>query len=749
MVCTAERGGQIREHKGVFLPSIATALPSLTEKDRQDAADALRGGADFIALSFVRRAEDMEELRAITREAAHPPMLVAKIEKPQALENLPQIVAVSDVVMVARGDLGVEVDIHRIGVLQKEIIQQCRQQRTPVIVATQMLESMTERPSPTRAEATDVTNAILDGTDAVMLSGETATGRYPFEAVSTMRRIAEATESYMRRTSRPMEGTPPGFPPGTRSSPSPTPASPPPATPRPGPSSSTPSPDGPPACCPGTIRPARCWRSRHPRPPWRQMNILFGVYPQRIARYRSSDQLVRHSEERVRRLIPDRPPDLLRHPVRAGLHAGGHQHPADPGAPAPPRGHRETGPTFRRGFDMRCGLCGFENESAGKFCGSCGAPLPGGADPGFCLVSAADSGQPARTPLHKAVFYIGRSHECDLVVPHASISRQHALISCQDGAFYLEDLRSKNGVLLNHHRVQERVEIKAGDEIQFGDIVFILEGPGPAEAAAAPANERHQPVSNFEMLLEASKLINSSLILPEVLDKVMSSVMDLTRAQRGFLMIAGENGQLEIKVARNIEETAFTSQQFQISRSSVERVFKSGQSFISVDIDSDSQVSAQQSIMSLGLKTVLCVPLKHKGTVRGVIYVDSHNVTKGFSDGDRQLMEALADHAAIAIENARLVEENNEMFFSTIEALAEAIEKRDPYTGGHTRRVLEISLDIAGEMSLGPQEREILKLAALLHDIGKIGIDDQVLRKQAALTTQEFEPDQKASRNWL
>lgn len=388
---------------------------------------------------------------------------------------------------------------------------------------------------------------------------------------------------------------------------------------------------------------------------------------------------------------------------------------------------------------MICDLCGFDNGPGGKFCGSCGAPLQPGAEPGFFLASTGDSGEPVRTPLNKPVFYVGRSHECDLVIPHASISRQHALISRQGDTLLLEDLRSKNGVLLNHHRVQDRVEIGIGDEIQFGDIVFTLEGPAPPQAAAAPPGERRPSASNFEMLLEASKLINSSLILPEVLDKVMSSVMDLTRAQRGFLMIAAEDGKLEVKVARNLEETAFTSQQFQISRSSVERVFKSGQSFISVDIDSDSQVSAQQSIMSLGLKTVLCVPLKHKGTVRGVIYVDSHNVTKGFSDGDRQLMEALADQAAIAIENARLVEENNEMFFSTIEALAEAIEKRDPYTGGHTRRVLEISLDIAGEMNLGPHEREILKLAALLHDIGKIGIDDQVLRKQAALTPEEFD----------
>lgn len=307
VVCTAERGGPVREHMGVFLPSTATALPCLTEKDRQDAAAALRGGADFIALSFVRRAEDMEELRAITKDAPHTPMLVAKIEKPQALENLPQIVAVSDAVMVARGDLGVEVDIHQIGILQKEIIQQCRQQRTPVIVATQMLESMTERPGPTRAEATDVTNAILDGTDAVMLSGETANGRYPFEAVRTMRRIAEATESYIRRTGRLIEGParlPAGDPLFSITHAAIT------------------------AACDTDARAiivhtlsgrtARLMSRYHPNCPvlaftpsptaLRQMNILYGVYPQRIARYRSSDQLVRHSEERVRRLIPiDRP----------------------------------------------------------------------------------------------------------------------------------------------------------------------------------------------------------------------------------------------------------------------------------------------------------------------------------------------------------------------------------------------------------------------------------------------------------
>jgi pyruvate kinase len=305
VICMAERGGQIREHQGVFLPGTATSLPSMTDKDLRDAAAAVEGGADFIALSFVRRADDMEELRALTRKAPHPPWLVAKIEKPQALENLPQIVAVSDAVMVARGDLGVEVDIHRIGILQKEIIHLCRRWRTPVIVATQMLDSMIERPGPTRAEATDITNAILDGADAVMLSGETATGRYPFDAVHTMRLIANETEAYIGRT-------------GGR----------------------LPLDDG--AALPAgdpllsivhagitaardmaaraiivhtlSGRTARVMSRYHAACPIvaftpspsvrRQMTLLYGVCPQRIALYKSSDQLVRQAETRVRRLFP-------------------------------------------------------------------------------------------------------------------------------------------------------------------------------------------------------------------------------------------------------------------------------------------------------------------------------------------------------------------------------------------------------------------------------------------------------------
>lgn len=202
LLCRIEKGGLLRERKGVNFPNLATRLPSLTDKDRADAAAALEAGADFIALSFVRCSADMEELRRLVDAAGRRAFLVAKIEKPQALEHLDEILAVSDGIMVARGDLGVEVEIERIGVLQKEIVHRCRRARVPVIIATQMLESMTTQPAPTRAEATDVTNAILDGADAMMLSGETATGEYPVEAVRVMTAIARETEGYMVRHCR-------------------------------------------------------------------------------------------------------------------------------------------------------------------------------------------------------------------------------------------------------------------------------------------------------------------------------------------------------------------------------------------------------------------------------------------------------------------------------------------------------------------------------------------------------------------
>jgi pyruvate kinase len=173
------------------LPGLQVSAPALTTKDREDAAHAARAGADYLGLSFVRRAEDLAELRALV-----PPelKLVAKIEKATALDDLPRILEACDAVMVARGDLGVELPFEEVPVVQKRLIREANRHGKPVITATQMLESMVHHPRPTRAEASDVANAILDGTDAVMLSAETAVGAYPFEAVRAMDRIIREME---------------------------------------------------------------------------------------------------------------------------------------------------------------------------------------------------------------------------------------------------------------------------------------------------------------------------------------------------------------------------------------------------------------------------------------------------------------------------------------------------------------------------------------------------------------------------
>jgi len=184
-------GGLLTSHKGINLPGVSVSAPSITEKDREDVAFAVEQGIDYLALSFVRRAQDVAELRAmIPREI----LVIAKIEKDSALENIESIIRASDGVMVARGDLGVELPFEEVPLAQKRIISLCNRLGRPVITATQMLESMITHPRPTRAEASDVANAILDGTDAVMLSAETAAGQYPRLAVEAMNRIIAEVE---------------------------------------------------------------------------------------------------------------------------------------------------------------------------------------------------------------------------------------------------------------------------------------------------------------------------------------------------------------------------------------------------------------------------------------------------------------------------------------------------------------------------------------------------------------------------
>ncbi len=184
-------GGELRANKGMNLPGIEVSAPALTEKDREDVQRAVEWGVDYIALSFVRRPEDIEELRALVARGIK---LIAKIEKDTALGNLCGILDAADAIMVARGDLGVELPFEEVPLMQKRIIREANLHGKPVITATQMLESMVHAPRPTRAEASDVANAILDGTDAVMLSAETAVGEYPLEAVRAMDRIAREME---------------------------------------------------------------------------------------------------------------------------------------------------------------------------------------------------------------------------------------------------------------------------------------------------------------------------------------------------------------------------------------------------------------------------------------------------------------------------------------------------------------------------------------------------------------------------
>ncbi len=190
-------GGILSSRKGVNLPNTNISLPALTEKDQADLKYILTQPVNWIALSFVRHPKDVKELRSIIDEHKHPAKIISKIEKPEAIENMDKIIKHSNAVMVARGDLGIEVPIERIPVIQKEIIRKCIQRARPVIVATQMMESMITNPGPTRAEVTDVANAVLDGADAVMLSGETSVGKHPVKVVEEMNKIIEEAEKVL------------------------------------------------------------------------------------------------------------------------------------------------------------------------------------------------------------------------------------------------------------------------------------------------------------------------------------------------------------------------------------------------------------------------------------------------------------------------------------------------------------------------------------------------------------------------
>lgn len=194
VLCQVVEGGVLKSHKGVNFPTLNLRLPSITEKDERDLDFGIAQGVDLISLSFVRQPEDIRRLKALIHERGADIPVLAKLEKPQAIANLEAIIEESDAIMVARGDLGVEMRPEKVPLIQKQIVRLCNQKGVPVITATQMLDSMIRNSRPTRAEASDVANAIMDGTDAVMLSGESAVGDYPVEAVKMLARIATEVE---------------------------------------------------------------------------------------------------------------------------------------------------------------------------------------------------------------------------------------------------------------------------------------------------------------------------------------------------------------------------------------------------------------------------------------------------------------------------------------------------------------------------------------------------------------------------
>jgi len=195
VTCKVIAGGPLSSKKGVNLPHTRISQPSLTEKDIKDALFLLDQQVDWLALSFVRKEQDILDLRKIIDDHPGDARIIAKIEKPEALEEIEGIISASDAVMVARGDLGVEVEFHKVPLIQKDIIKRCHRKSKPVVVATQMMESMINNPTPTRAEANDVANAVLDGADSVMLSGETSIGKYPVETIRNMQLIIDTTET--------------------------------------------------------------------------------------------------------------------------------------------------------------------------------------------------------------------------------------------------------------------------------------------------------------------------------------------------------------------------------------------------------------------------------------------------------------------------------------------------------------------------------------------------------------------------
>ncbi len=380
----------------------------------------------------------------------------------------------------------------------------------------------------------------------------------------------------------------------------------------------------------------------------------------------------------------------------------------------------------------KCPFCGFLNLDESNFCTNCGGQLSSGPEAKKFILKPLDTQFASEFEIKKDKIIVGRALDCDLNVKHISVSRHHAILEyfSKDEKYYLQDLNSKNGTFLNGNVITSRMPLNSGDILKFGEVSF--------EFIEEFEKKDESKIDRFKLILSLNKVINSNLNLEDVLERVVDAALKITRAERAFLLVADEKGKLKIRVAKNIKGEWLNPDEAEISFKTAKKVFKEGVPYITTDISDDKSMVFHRSVIKLGLNSVMAVPLRFKNKTIGILYVDSKLAVSSFEKDDLEIFLALSDQAAIAIENARLIEENKELLFSTIEALAESIEKRDPYTGGHTRRVLELSVKIAKKLNLDSKTIENLKLGALLHDIGKIGIDDKILRKQGRLNDEEY-----------
>jgi putative nucleotidyltransferase with HDIG domain len=332
---------------------------------------------------------------------------------------------------------------------------------------------------------------------------------------------------------------------------------------------------------------------------------------------------------------------------------------------------------------------------------------------------------------------IGRSQDADLSFSDPAVSHHHALIKDSSGEIWVEDLGSRNGVFVNGKRISGSTLLKTGDMIEFGQRKMVLHLEDEvdidqttvlysiaAEAEWIPERPRLRLIQDIagELTLHQD--------LPALGAKILGRLGEVFKQDRGYLALLQEDGSLEVL------SSAPSSLDIPISRSITGRLLQSGESLLLEDALSDTALKEQESIIAMKIRSALCAPLRYHDRTYGVLYVD-RNMPSAFTREDLELLRSVASIIAPLIENANLFHELKHAFHETVKALADTIEKRDTYTGGHTQRVMNYSMAIGTMMGLADETLEILKLAAILHDIGKIGVRDNILLKEGYLNSEE------------